>query len=212
MDPQVGASFIPKKPLGENGRGPGASGFFFLIGMILFIASILAAGAAFAYGALLNQQITQKSASLDKAQGAFDLPSIQDLLRIDSRMQSARAVMDKHVAPSGLFALLSDATLATVQFTSLDYVVASDGSAALTLEGQAKSFSDVALQSDSFGASKKLKDVIFSNIKVGNNGIVTFSVKATAVPNLLLYGIALSTQINSSVTAPAPTSTSTTQQ
>ena len=192
MDPQVGTSFIPKRPLGETARGS-ASGFLFLVSLLIFIASIVAGGGAFGYGVLLNQQVASKSASLANAQGAFDPPAIQDLLRVDARIQNARRVMDKHTAPSALFAFLSQNTLATVQFTAMNYAISADGSASLTLDGQAKTFSDVALQSDAFGGGKILKDVIFSSINVAQNG-VTFTVKATVSPSFLLYKSTLANQ------------------
>ena len=45
----------------------------------------------------------------------------------------------------------------------------------------------MALQSDQFAASKVLKDIVFSNIKVEAGGKITFSVKATIDPSLISY-------------------------
>jgi hypothetical protein len=45
----------------------------------------------------------------------------------------------------------------------------------------------VALQSDQFGASKVLRDVIFSGITVNDAGRVSFTVNASVDSQLLLY-------------------------
>ncbi len=59
--------------------------------------------------------------------------------------------------------------------------------AKIVLTGTADSFSTVALQSDQFGASKVLKDIIFSNIGVQDGGAVSFTVSASIDPSLILY-------------------------
>ena len=47
MDPQPGASFIPKKPLiaGIERRGGALGSIFLLLSLVLFIGSVLLAGA-----------------------------------------------------------------------------------------------------------------------------------------------------------------------
>ncbi len=193
MDPQVAPSFIPKKPLTADGRAPGQGpGLLFLIALLVFIAAVTAAGGAFAYDQYLKRTIENKSGQLAVAEGAFDLPTIQDLIRTDARIKNAKTLLAKHVAPSALFSFLSTQTLINVQFTSFDYTLGADGSSQVTLSGTADTFSTVALQSDQLGASKVLKDVIFSGITVDpQNGKVNFSVSATADPSLLLYSKSL---------------------
>lgn len=187
MDPQVPTSFIPKKPLvGEASRG-GAMGLVTLLAAFLFVASVVAAGGAFAYGKYLNLAVASKDVSLKKAEGAFDTRSIQDLERLDSRLGQARVILQKHVAPSGLFTFLAAATLEQVQFTSLSLDVSADGSGKITMGGVADSFSTLALQSDQFSAAKVLKDVIFSGITTDAAGRVVFSVSANVGSGLLSY-------------------------
>ncbi|HVV38915.1 MAG TPA: hypothetical protein VHD31_01155 [Candidatus Paceibacterota bacterium] len=193
MDPQVQASFIPKKPLTpERGAGGGAYGLIFLLALLVFITSVVAAGAAFLYKGYLNASLDSKKASLQKYQDAYDLPTIQALVRFDSRINEARTVLNRHIAPSGVFFFLAQQTLSKVQLTKMDYSLGTDGTATLVLDGVADSFSTIALQSDQFGASKALKNVIFSNIAIGENGQVTFHVAANVDPSLILYSKNLS--------------------
>jgi len=187
MDPQVSTSFIPKQALNAEKARTGGVGLFLLISILIFVLSIIAAGAAFAYTGLLNQRLAGQKASLDLQKGAFDPATIQDLLRLDSRLQQSRALLTKHVAPSAIFNFLAQNTLVNVQFTSFDYALNTDGSANLQLNGTADSFSTIALQSDALGKSSVLKDVIFSGINIGADNRVSFNVSAVVDPSLLSY-------------------------
>jgi hypothetical protein len=194
MDPQVQQSFIPKKPLvGESPRG-GMGGLLMLICVLIFIASLVAAGGTFAYGKYLESAIASKSDSLKKAEGAFDTNSIRDLERLDTRLTQAQKLLGSHVAPSGVFVFLAASTLERVQFTSLDLEVAQDGSAKLQMGGVADSFSTLALQSDQFSAAKVLRDVIFSGITTDSTGHVVFTVSANVDPSVLSYAKQAGTQ------------------
>jgi hypothetical protein len=203
MDPQVQASFIPKKSLEmTNSRGGGFGGLLVLIALLIFIASLVSAGAAFAYTQYLNNAITSKAKSLTLAEGAYDPGTIQDLVRLDNRLKEAKVLLDKHVAASGVFAFLATQTLPNVSFSSFDYVLGDDGSAKITMQGTADSFSTVALQSDQFGGNKLLKDVIFSSITAAQSGQINFGVSATVDPSVLSYAASLGANA-----APAPVTT-----
>jgi hypothetical protein len=207
MDPTVGASFIPKKPLAEaRGSSGGGFGLLTLLALLIFIASIVAAGAAFAYARYLNISLASKKDSLAKYQQAYDLPTIQALVRFDSRINQARSVLASHVAPSVIFYFLAQQTLEKVQFTNFDYTLNSDGTVKISLAGVANSFSTVALQSDQFGANKMLHDVVFSGITLQDGGEVGFSVSATVDRALILY----SSSLNSANTLPPAQQTGTT--
>ena len=149
--------------------------------------SLLSAGAAFGYQQLLNKSIAGKDKSLRMAEGAFNAGTIQDLIRTENRLIQAGSLLQKHVSPSAIFSFLSTITLERVQLTSFDMTLNKDGGAMLSLGGIADSFSSVALQSDQFGATKVLKDVIVSGVSVGEFGKVSFSVNATIDPSLILY-------------------------
>src|SRR3989338_4527267 len=145
MDPNVQGSFIPKQALTAAARGSGM-GLFFLLALLVFAASLVAAGGAFAYEVYLNSQISQKDGDLRRAEGAFDAGAIQDLVRMDARLTQARTLLRSHVSPSAIFYFLSTVTLEKVQFNSFDLAVNKNGGATMTLSGTADSFSSVALQ------------------------------------------------------------------
>ncbi len=209
MPPQVPTSFIPKKPL-DTGRPvheSGGMGFLFFIALFVFIVSLVAAGGVFAWSNILKASIASKADSLQKAEGAFDIATVQDLIRTDARITNAKTLLRSHVAASSLFAFLSQQTLQSVQFTSFDYKLSTDGTATMVLSGIADSFSSVALQSDQFGASKVLRDVVFSDIKTSTSGAVSFSVSATVDSSLINYGKSLGNESLQAALAPAPQTT-----
>lgn len=191
MDPQVRTSFIPKKPILASAapvRASGSAGsIFFLISLIIFLASVLAAGGAYAYAQYLTQSITTKADSLNRARAAFEPATIQELIRLDDRLSLTREVLAAHVAPSSIFALIGSTTLETVRFSKFAYRADPSGAVTLTLEGQTNTFSDVALQSDAFGKVRALKNTIFGNFNVGQTSSVTFSVHADVDPIFISY-------------------------
>ena len=189
MDPQVSASFIPKKPLAEaRGSGGGAYGLIFLLAMLFFIASVVAAGGAFMYTRYLSLSLDAKKASLAKYQQAYDLPTIQTLVRFDSRINESYRVLEKHLTPSAIFRFLSEQTLVKVRFTDFEYTISSmEGSVLIKMNGVTDSFATIALQSDRLGTNKTLRDVIFSNITIESDNSVGFSVSAKVDPALIFY-------------------------
>lgn len=215
MDPQVSTSFIPKKNFdtgSSRSGGSGGAGLIVLLAILIFVASLVAAGGIFAYQKLLTQSIANKSASLKANEDAYNLVVIQELVRADSRINEADVLLNKHVAPSEIFSFLSLQTLEKVQFTSFDYSLKPDGTTEIALHGLADSFSTIALQSDQFGASKILKDVVFSDVNLDSDkGKVTFSVTATVAPSLILYTNALSASPATPLESEAQTGTTTSQ-
>jgi hypothetical protein len=171
----------------------GGMGLFFFLALLVFLMSLLAAGGVFGYEQLLNKRIVDKDDSLRKAEGAFSAGTIQDLVRMDNRLVQAKTLLQKHISPSALFYFLSTITLERVQLTGMDMTMQPDGSASITLSGIADSFSSVALQSDQFGASKALRDVVVSGVSVAESGRVTFAVNATVDPALVSYAQNLQT-------------------
>lgn len=210
MDPQAGASFIPKKPLDAGLRRRGGIGLMMLIAILIFVASVIAAGGAWSYQQYLQSSLASKAASLKAQEAAYDPSAIEDLVRLDSRINNAQTLLNNHVAVSALLAFLSTQTLVNVAWSNFNVTLQPDGSAKLTLAGSADSFSTVALQSDQFGASKYLKDVVFSSIAVGATGGISFSVAATVDPSLLLYKNSLGQNVSALPATPDASSTATT--
>ncbi len=188
MDPQVRTSFIPKKPVTAayaETRSPVS--IFLLASVVIFLGSVLAAAGTFGYLTYLKQSIAGKSESLERSKKAFEPAVISELVRLDSRMKLGGEMLASHVSPSSIFRFLEQATLESVRFREFNYSLDGSGSAIIALSGQARSFSDVALQSDEFGRQRVLKDLFFDDINTDQGGNVIFSVRASLDPSFLLY-------------------------
>ena len=207
MDPQTQASFIPKKPLLQSTQAShGSSGVLWFVALLIFIAAVISGGAAFAYQQYLGGAITSASASLARAQAAYDSSVINDITRLDSRLTQAQSLLQSHVAPSAVFTFLEATTLSNIRFTNFEYDLSPDGSATLALSGEALDFPSVALQSDAFNQNHSLKDVLFSDINVDpTTGRIVFKVSAVIDPSLLLYSTELSKQSNAALGTPGGT-------
>lgn len=201
MEPKFRTSFIPRQamvPVKGATRGGGGN-ILFLITFILFLAAVALSAGVFFYQQFLEQSIESKRAQLDRAREAFEPALIEELSRLDLRIDSARTLLDQHVVQSELFVFLEQNTLRSVQFEDFNYSVAPDGRVSLTMRGRARSFGAVALQSDVFGKSRFIRDPIFSDLNLDQVGNVIFKFSAFVDPTLISYRAALE-RVNSEVT------------
>lgn len=195
MDQKTHTSFIPKKSLAtasqsqrtEIAGAKSSIGIVFLITLIIFIGVLALAIGVFLYQQFLLQNIEKKSASLDRARAAFEPALIEEIGRLDIRMNSAQEILDNHKALSVFFDLLETSTLVSLQFQDLVYKVDELGKVNVSMSGSASSFSSVALQSDIFGENKFIQEPIFSNLNLDNKGNVVFDFSAFIDPRLLSY-------------------------
>lgn len=190
MDLQPQVSFIPKRPLtASTSPGIGSPSILWIIAVIIFAASVIAAVGVFGYKLYLGKKIADAKESLDRARAAYDPTSIEDLIRLNARIEQAKILLAKHISPSAIFTFLEQNTLTTVRFSSFQYSVNPDNSVTLVLGGNAMQFASVALQSDQFGAEvRTLKNVIFSDLNIDPvTGIVSFGIKANINPDLLKF-------------------------
>ncbi|MFQ5661983.1 MAG: hypothetical protein ACE5F2_01895 [Candidatus Paceibacteria bacterium] len=182
-------SFIPKEALTAPRRqAKGSSiGIFFLFTLVVFIGAIALAIGVFLYQQFVLKSIEQKSASLARARAAFEPALIQEISRLDTRIDSAEDILDNHRAVSAFFDLLEASTLESVRFENLEYRTDEGGRTAISMEGRARNFSSVALQSDIFGQNKFIQEPIFSDLNLDKKGDVVFSFSAFIDPRLISY-------------------------
>jgi hypothetical protein len=200
MEPKFQTSFIPKKavtaiPMSTKRTGTRSFGLISIITVIMFLGSIALSVGAFLYLQFTKQAIAEKTEQLTRARAAFDISLIEDLKRLDTRMKAADEIMGKHTKLTSLFDLLEESTLKTVQFETFDYSVGADGKVTISMRGNAKSYSSVALQSDLFGKNKMLQEAMFSNLDLDQKGNVTFSFTAYVDPTLLSYSDTVGSQV-----------------
>lgn len=194
METRFRTSFVPKKALAvktEVARG-GTIHLFFALGVIVFLTALLGAGGVYLYKTILQSSIADKSIQLEKAKKAFEPVFIRDAKRLDARIRASRELTEKHIVASPVLALLSESTLQTIRYTDFSYAY-NKGQPSLTLTGESKGsdtasgYASVALQSDAYGEDERIREPIFSGLRLTQNGTVQFAVEARLDPALLPY-------------------------
>lgn len=189
MDGKFQTSFIPKKPITETQSYAGGNtvSIFSLLAILIFIVVALSSGAVYFWKNSLESQSADKSAQLKKAQASYEPATIQRLIRTDARIKSATEILSNHISPSLIFSVLEDNTLKNVRFKSFEYLASANGTVAISMKGQAKNFSTIALQSDVFAENKYIKNPILSDLSLDSSGLVSFNFTASLDKNEMLY-------------------------
>jgi hypothetical protein len=196
MDDQFKTSFIPKKPietsvnLSSAGLAPRRVGrtLFSIIATFVFIGALAAYGATFAWQFKLKTQIAGQEKSLQEAKEKFDERFVQESFRLNARIEQGDKILQNHVSPSALYAQLEKYTLQTVSFSRFSFSDNQDGTLTVSGSGDAARYETIVLQSDSFGRSGYLRNVIFTDLRPSaDNKSVGFTFEATLDPSLVLY-------------------------
>lgn len=191
-DKDFKTSFIPNKPVQAVSRGGGLgkkSGGSFLTAVttVIFLAVLVIAAGVYLYGLSLQKQIANQERALAEAQAAFNPAFIAEAVRLNDRIESVKKLLANHKSPSQIFELMEETTLRTVQFTSLSYSTDEEGTIKIEADGAAAGFESVVLQSDGYGATGYLRDILFSGLQNNTTGGVSFDLAGTVDPQLVLF-------------------------
>lgn len=190
-------SFIPKRTTIATApyatAKSSAVSFFNVIAIVVFLSTIAGAVGVFAFKGLLANQIVEKRAMLEKAQGAFEPDFIKKMVRLNDRITHARELLDNHVAVSPLFEVIENSTLRTVRFKDFKYFLEDAQSVKLTMRGEARNFASIVLQSDQFGKNKYLRDQLFADFNLDQVGNVGFTFTAGVDRSLVSHKNTLNT-------------------
>lgn len=215
MDPRFQTSFIPKKPIVSttSSRSSSTVNLLTLVSTIIFVTTLALSGAAFFYKGIVAKQIESDKQTLERARGSFDPELIEQITRLDTRIETARTLLASHISVNPLFDFISTITLPSVRFRDFDYSYLSPEKISISMTGQARNYASVALQSDVLNAQKNLKEVTIGDMSLSGAGDISFSVSATVDPKVLLYSATLTTapaQVQAQGAASTSTSTAST--
>lgn len=208
----IPTSFVPKQPVrtGRERFTKSGGNLLMTISLVILGAALLACAGVFAYERYLTSVSTAKQQQVADAENSIDQGQLENFIRARDRFTAAKGVLDTHVAASRFFSLIESLTLGNVRFTSLSFVLASDRSAQIRMDGVAKSFNALAAESSAFAAQREVKRAIFSGIRVLENKTVSFSLDADLEPSLLEFLAAPSTTTVETVPAATTSTASTT--
>lgn len=189
MDSPTQPTFIPHEAVSAapiRRGGGGLSELVLLISIVLFIVSGALAAGVFLYTQYLQTSNASKLSQLNSAEAAFDPTLVQQLTRLDTRMQAAQTLLTAHLAPLVLFTALGKLTVQDVSFGSFTYNAANPQQISLAMTGVAGSVNAVALQAQVFSQSGIITNPIFSNIDAQQDG-VHFNFTGVVNPSALSY-------------------------
>lgn len=200
MESNIKSSFIPDDAaqLGRASKAAlstGGGGLFdvtALLATVLLVTSLALGVGVFLYVQLLQSSLASKREQLVRAQEAFEPTLIQELTRLDDRMQAAQEVLNKHTAPSLMFDFLEEITLSTVSYKNFTFTAEGD-TPEIKMQGVAQSVNSIALQADLLGKHTGVSSPIFSNITRDTDG-VRFDLVATVIPASIRYVNTLATR------------------
>lgn len=189
METKFQTSFIPKTTLDPiaNNAAHRPLGFFSFITSIIFFITVLVAGGAFGWHKYLDSSKLKIQSDLDRNIKSFEPQTLDEYVRLNNRIDSAKTLLAKHVAVSYVFDFLEEQTIQSVKFNDFKYEIGTDGSALLTMNGEAKSYNAVAYQAEVFGKERALKTPLFSNLDLDTFGNVIFNFTTKVDPGFITY-------------------------
>src|ERR1700683_640451 len=113
MDSPTQPSFIPHEAVNSptTHHNSGLKELILLLCIVFLVVSAALAGGVFLYTQYLQSSGQSKLASLNRAEAAFDPPLIQQITRLNTRMNAAAMLLSAHLAPTQLFTTLEQTTV-----------------------------------------------------------------------------------------------------
>jgi hypothetical protein len=182
-------SFIPKKPVIQTvANYKPKSNIVSIITIAIFLGTVVFGVGLFVYKLSIEKIIDSHRQTLERANQEFDPNFIKEATRLNTKMISVKKLLDNHQSPSAIFKLLENNTLNTVKFNNMRYNTDKNkGQIFLEADGLGLGYQSIVLQSDEFGKTGTLKDVVFSSIQSNESGLVAFSFKSQVDPQFVLY-------------------------
>lgn len=204
---ELKTSFIPRRPIiaSQEKKGAGLpANIFSTISLVLFFALLTIGAGLYFYKVALEQSIETMSSSLARAREAIDPALVASLKRLDERILVTHGLLENHTVISPIFSLLEKVSLQSIAFEQFSYSAEKEGDPRITLTGKGRDYASLALQSDAFGGDVNIKEPMFSNLRLDNEGKVLFSFSASINKNLLRWRENVKQAPSSVSTPPTP--------
>ena len=180
-------SFIPKRSFIKPVYKSRNFGLLMNFSIVLFAVSMLVFGGVYFYKKSLNERVAFLSDSLKRARDSFDLSVLSEMGKTSEKIELAKKLLEKHIAPSPIFGFLEQATLENVRFSNFNYIWQEDSDPEISMTGVAKSYASLALQVDEFQKNSNVEDISVSGLSLGKGGVVNFNAVIVLKPDLIKY-------------------------
>ncbi len=188
MDAKFQPSFIPKQPIAQSAStGPTRISLLYVIAVVVFVITLGLVGAVLIGEHVLKTDIGNLDQQLVAAKASFEIATIEQLKRVSARTSSALGLINQHLALSKFFEALEQATYANVSFSAFDSKAIDPTTIEITLSGATGSYNSLILQEEKFKSLPFLKNPVFSQFSLDDQGAVYFKFTASVDPNLVNY-------------------------
>lgn len=185
MNPEIPTSFIPKRPVTSeiSSQKPRnhTIGLLSLLTIIIVVSTGVSFVGVYLYEKSLASQKAKLELSINSAKDGIGSEFVSDMKRLTARIGGVKTLLQNHIVVSPIFSALEATTLRSIQYKTFTYEFKLDPSnnkgqvVAVSIDGVAKSYSTIALQSDAFAQSSLIKNPVFSNLTVDDkNSTVGF--------------------------------------
>ena len=208
METKFQTSFIPKKnmaPVSQTSSTSGSStSILLIIGVFLFVVSVLAAAGVYGWQVYLNSQRNTYDQALKSLQSNIDVQQIAIMKVMASKIDLASTILQNHVAVSQVFDIISKLTASNIRFVSMD------------LSGVAPSYDALAFQADQLGHLENLdlRNIVTSPIiqdpTQNQNSTVSFTLSANIASANISYLKSLQSSLVTTVSPPTTSFSGTT--
>ena len=190
MEPTFKTSFIPKKPIGSpRSSTPSAIlhiNLLSIVATVFFALTVLASLGLFFYKNSLQDQIVADERQINDSKAAFQPDKIKELVDANTRIKSAKELLEGHVAVSKVLLLFNDLTLKKMQITDFEYAK-KNNEMILSINSQVQTYNALAEQARVFKESQFLKNPMLNSFSLVDNGYLAANFSATIDPQLLSY-------------------------
>lgn len=188
--PAVRTDFIPKQSQRPSFKKSSFSNPFFVIAIGIFFLVLFVWGGLTAYKYLLEQEKTQREATLtEQFEQNVDADLVNELETFDDKLQAVEDLLDNHTDIALLLDLIEQDTLTnSVRYSDFNYSV-EDGNLVVTLSGEARSFASLGFQKKVLLENENVIDPVFSSFGINEEeGLVTFRLTYSIDPRVTSFG------------------------
>ena len=157
----------------------------------IFLISLLISGGLFLYKGYLKKQIVVYNSSFEKLKSKIEPASLTEIIKMASKIETAKKILAGHKKTSFLFEVLEQNTLKKNFWTSFDLRSGESRETEglfknrVTLKGTSQSYTDLAKQVKIFKMTPSFTEVNFSGFQLLEDGAVSYGADLTAQASLL---------------------------
>jgi len=165
-------------------KGKGFGILTFMAFLFLLIVGILYGGVYFYKQGLIKtlDGLTRELAQLEES---LDKQVIDEIVRVDKGLATARLLLQRHVYSSNLFALMEEQTLQDVYYTDFTYAFSQGGT--VKVSGVADGFVTLHRQLEQFRSVPLITSVELGTVQLNQDGDVTFTINIMLSENVFRF-------------------------